>query len=170
MTVLFLSIRILHVLLAAVWIGSTIFIQTMLMPAIRQSGPSGGQMMVRLTRRGLPAYMASIGGVTVLSGFYLFWRFTDGFSPEISGSPSGMVYGTGAIAGILALIIGGAVVGSSAKKATALVERMEAAPERERQAMTAEIQTLSTRMATFGAVVIVLQAIALATMAIGHYV
>jgi uncharacterized membrane protein len=170
MTVLFLSLRILHVLLAAIWIGSTVFIQVMLMPAIRESGPTGGQIMVRLTRRGLPAYMASIGGVTVLTGFYLFWRFTGGFSPEVSSSPGGMMFGTGAIAGILALIIGGAVVGGSAKKASAIVERMASAPEQDRPAMVAQIQALSQRMGTFGAIVIVLQAIALATMAIGHYV
>lgn len=169
MTVLFLSLRILHVLLAAIWIGSTVFIQVMLMPAIRQSGPTGGQIMVRLTRRGLPAYMASIGGVTVLSGIYLFWHF-GGFSADVGRTPAGMVFGTGAIAGILALILGGAIVGGSAKKAAAIVERMESASDKDRPAMVAQIQALSQRMATFGAVVIVLQAIALATMAIGHYV
>jgi hypothetical protein len=170
MTVLFLSLRVLHVLLAAIWIGSTAFIQFMLMPSVQAAGPAGGQIMIRLTRRGLPAYMASLGGITVLSGFYLFWHFTDGFSPEISGSMAGRVFGTGALAGILALILGGAVVGRSAKKATAILEQIATAPESQRPAMMAQVQALGKTMSSTGIVVLLLQAVALAAMAIGHYV
>ena len=77
--VVFLSIRVFHVLLASTWIGSTIFVSTLLMPAIEASGPSGGQVMMRINRHGIVAYMAALGGTTVLTGLYLFWHFTGAF-------------------------------------------------------------------------------------------
>ena len=171
MTVLFLTFRVLHVLLAAVWIGSTVFIAFQLMPAMKQAGPAGGQIMAVLNRRSLPAYMASLGGITVLTGIYLFWRFTGGFSPEISGSPSGIVYSIGGLAGVLALIIGGAVVGRSAKQAGAIIDRVGSLPDgAEKRTAMQTVEKLTARMASAGLVVIVLQVIALAMMAIGHYV
>ena len=38
-----------------------------LIPAIEQSGPAGGEVMVRLNRLGLNRFMAILGGVTILA-------------------------------------------------------------------------------------------------------
>jgi uncharacterized membrane protein len=48
MTIIFLALRPLHVLVAGVWIGSTVLVSKMLTPAIEGSGPSGGHVMMRL--------------------------------------------------------------------------------------------------------------------------
>src|SRR5262249_54853043 len=77
--VLFLGLRALHVLLAATWIGSTIFISTLLTPAVAASGSSGGQVMMNINRRGITAYMGALGALTILTGLYLLWRFAGGF-------------------------------------------------------------------------------------------
>ena len=92
-SLLFLILRPVHVLLAATWLGSAVFISLMLMPTIESSGPSGGAVMLGLNRKGLVPFFASLAGLTVLTGIYLFWRFTGGFDPEISRSHAGMAFG-----------------------------------------------------------------------------
>jgi hypothetical protein len=167
----FLSIRAFHVLLASTWIGSTIFVSTLLMPAIETSGPSGGQVMMRIDRRGIMAYMAVLGGTTVLTGLYLFWHFTGGFDPSVSTSHAGLAFGTGGVAGILAGIIGGSVVGRGAKTATDLrSQAVSTTDEAARGALMQRAAALGRRVKIGSRVVIALQATALILMAVGHYV
>src|ERR1041385_1975007 len=96
-TVVFLVLRALHVLLAALWIGSIGFMTFYLLPTLAELGPAGGSVIAAMLRRKLHAYMASIGGITVLTGFYLNYRFTGGFNPAISASRGAMVFGFGGI-------------------------------------------------------------------------
>jgi uncharacterized membrane protein len=168
-TALFLLLRAAHVLLAAIWVGTVAFMTLFLMPALQESGATG-PMMGALIRRKLPAFIAAIGGLTVVTGFYLYYRFTGGFDPALSGSTGAMVFGTGGIAGLVALIIGGAIVARSWKKMTTLGPRLASAPEAERAALAAELAAARQKAVTFSRIVLVLQAIALVLMAIGHYV
>jgi uncharacterized membrane protein len=169
-TAIFLLIRATHVLLAAIWVGGTVFMTFVLMPALKDAGPSAGPVMSALMRRKLQAFMASLGGITVLTGLYLYHRFTGGFDPALSGSTGAMVFGTGGIAGIVALVIGGAVVGRGTKRMDALATQIASAPDAQRGALAAEMAATRARTLTFARVVAVLQVIAVITMAIGHYV
>src|SRR3954465_9562641 len=156
-TLVFLLLRIAHVLLAAVWIGMTAFVSLILMPTIQEPKVGGVPLAQAMMRRKLHIYMASLGGTVVLTGFYLYWRFTGGFDPALSATRAAMVFGTGGIAGTLALILGGAVVGKNAKKMADA-------------ASPAEFEAARRKAVTFGTVVLLLQAIAITAMAIGHYV
>ena len=169
-TVLFLLLRAAHVLLAAIWVGATVFTTMLLMPAVQDSGPAGGQVVGALMRRKMPAFMAALGGTTVLTGLYLYYRFTGGFDPALSGSMGARVFGAGGLAGILALIIGGAVISRGTKKLAALGDRLPGTPEAQRGAVIAEMNDARKRVATFSRIVIALQVIAVVLMAIGHYV
>ena len=127
--------------------------------------------MGAIGRRGLNRYIGALGGVTVLTGIYLYWRFTGGFSPELSASRGAMVFGTGGIAGVLAVITGGAVVGRNAARMEALGGKAVALPEgSERASLMAQSAAARDRVLTGARIVLVLQMIALACMAIGHYV
>jgi uncharacterized membrane protein len=169
-TVLFLVLRAAHVLLAAVWIGAVAFTTFFLMPALEEAGPAAGPVMGALLRRKLHVFMASLGGTTVLTGLYLYYRFTGGFDPALSGTRAAMVFGTGGLAGIIALIIGGAVVSRSAKKMGELGARLAAVPATERAAMVEEMSAARRRAATASRIIIALQVFAIVLMAIGHYV
>lgn len=169
-TALFLSLRAAHVLLAAVWVGATVFTSILLMPVIEGSGPMGGQIMQNLEKRGMTAFFAAMGGTTVLTGIYLFWHFTGGFDPEISRSHAGMAFGIGGVCGLLAVIIGGSVIGRSSRKMLAVMEQIPSASAAQKAALLQEADTLRGRMKTFGSLVLLLQIIALLTMAVGHYV
>src|SRR6478672_6532146 len=145
-TVLFLTLRAAHVLLAAIWIGATVFTSVLLMPVIESSGPAGGQLMQGLERKGMTAFFAALGGTTVLTGIYLYWHFTGGFDPEISRSHAGMAFGIGGVAGLLALIIGGSVIGRSSRKMLGLMEQLPKAPEAQKAALLQEAAMLRGRM------------------------
>jgi uncharacterized membrane protein len=156
-TLVFLLLRVAHVLLAAVWIGMTAFTTLLLMPTIKEPGVGGAPLAQAMMRRGLHIYMASLGGTVVLTGFYLYWRFTGGFDPALSATRGAMMFGTGGIAGTLALILGGAVVGKNAKLMASAASPAEFAAARDKST-------------SWGRIVLVLQLIAIAAMALGHYV
>ena len=167
---MFLSIRAAHVLVAGLWIGSTVFGAAWLMPAIDAAGPSGGQVMRRIVQNGYSTYMSAIGLTTLLTGLYLLWRFTGGFDPSVAAT-HGIVFGTGGVAGILAGAIGGAVVGRSAKELSALGALLSRPIEDipARGSCVQHAAMLRHRMKIGTQAVIALQCIALMSMAVGHY-
>src|SRR6478736_3425246 len=137
--VLFLFIRAAHVLLAALWVGATFFITYFLFPSLQETGPAAGPIMAALMRRKLPAFQASLGGITVLTGIYLYYRFTSGFDPVVSGSRGAIVFGSGGLCGLAALIIGGAVVGRNVDKMSQLGARLATAADAERPVLAAQM-------------------------------
>jgi hypothetical protein len=170
-TLLFLAIRAAHVLLAAIWVGATAFMVLFVMPASKEAGPAAGPMMGAITRRGLNAFMGALGGITALTGFYLYWRLTGHFDPQLSATRGAMVFGTGGIAGILSVIVGGAVVGRAMARMAALAGKAKELPEGpERAAVMVESSAARDRGVTGARIVLVLQMIAVICMAIGHYV
>ena len=160
-----------HVLMAALWLGATGFVTFFLLPAFQDTGPAAGPVMGALLQRKLHVVMASLGGTTVVTGLYLYWRFTGGFDPALSGTRSAMVFGTGGIAGILAVILGAALVSRNAKRMAGLGARLVSMPDGpERARAAADMAAARQRAATAGRIVLVLQMIALALMVFGHYV
>ena len=170
-TLVFLTLRIVHVLLAALWLGSTALVVWFVFPASKEAGAAAAPMMAAIARRGLNRFMGALGGVTVLTGIYLYWRFTGGFTPELSATRSAMVFGTGGIAGILAVIIGGAVAGRNAGRMEELGKKAMTLPDgSERAGLMTQSAAARDRALAGARIVLVLQIIALACMAIGHYV
>ena len=171
MTFLFLSARLVHVLLAGLWFGSAAFMSLLLMPAMNAAGPSAGPMMISLNRKGLVPFFASISGITILTGFYLYWHATDGFAPGSGAQHANMAYGAGGIAGLIAAILGGSVVGRSAKKAVEIMGRVATLGDgSEKQALMGEVAALREKMATFGMIVVVLQVVAASLMAMARFI
>lgn len=169
--VTFLTIRAAHVLMAALWIGSTVFAAAMLMPAIDATGASGGLVMQRLNRRGFHAYMSVIAMTTLASGIYLLWRFTGGFDLSVSTSHAGLAFGIGGASGVLAGIIGGGVVARSGKRLQKLLATaITIADDDRHRALLREIDALKRRMTLGTRAVVALQTVALVFMSVGHYV
>jgi uncharacterized membrane protein len=170
-TLLFLALRATHVLCAAVWIGSTAYISLLLTPAVEDAGPVGGQIMMRLDRRGLHTYMAVVAMTTIASGAYLLWRFTGGFDPGVVATHAGMAFATGGLSGVIAGIIGATVIGRGGAQVVAIMT--EAVPMPDGPAKGALMQRaagLRMRIKAATRVVIALQSTALILMAVGHYV
>jgi ABC-type transport system involved in multi-copper enzyme maturation permease subunit len=170
MNTLFLAARALHVLLGATWLGMAVSTSFFLMPAIQEAGPEGGKVMLGIARRGLDAFIGSVAGFTILSGFYLYWHFTAGFDPGISASMGGRVFGLGGILGLVAVIVGGSVVSRNARKILALAKQAATADPGTRSQLMQQVEGLRKRVATGGRVVAVLLIVTIVLMTLGHYV
>jgi hypothetical protein len=171
MNALFLSARVLHVLLGAAWLGAAVLVSLYLMPAVQDAGPEGGKVMAALAARRLDAYIASLAGLTVLTGFYLYWHFTNGFDPGISSTMGGRFFGIGGVLGLASAIIGGSVVARSIRKAVALMKQAAgAADAAARSSLMAQAEQCRRRAASGSRIVAVLLIVTIALMALGHYV
>jgi hypothetical protein len=158
---LFPWVRTLHILLAALWLGSGALLTLYLLPTLRRLGPGGQPTLRSLEGLGLSRFMAAIGGLTLVSGLSLYWTLTAGLNAEAIRSPAGIVFGIGGLAGIAAGIIGGAVIGRTIKRLDALGQH---------PADNAQAVALHRRIATSSRLALALLLVALVAMSLGHMV
>ncbi|WP_159016541.1 hypothetical protein [Cognatiluteimonas profundi] len=162
----FAEIRALHIIVAAAWFGAAAFVTLYLMPAMRQVGPQGGPVMQALDQRKFHVFMAANAGLTVLSGCWLYWTLTAGLQPGVVHSPMGVVFGLGGLAGLLAAILGAAVIGRNVKR-LALVAGKAATGD---PSAAGEMAALQQRIRTASRLVLMLMVAALLSMTLGHSV
>ena len=170
MPVSILIARLLHVGLGVFWVGAVLFNTWFLMPAMQDAGPDAAKVNAALMRRGFMKIMPIVAIITILSGLWLYWKMSFGFSPEYMRSGHGMTYGTGAATAILAFIIGMAVMRPSMMKAMALAQSAAGASEAERPALMSQAAALRARGAAAARIVAILLVITTIAMSIGRYV
>jgi hypothetical protein len=124
----YLIVRAVHIVSTGIWLGFALMSALFLMPAIAETGPDGGKVMGALQRRGLVSFTPIVATFAIASGLWLYWRYTAGFSPEVSGSPSGMAFGVGGVTGILAYAIG-IPIGPTLARARRVMDEAAALPE-----------------------------------------
>ena len=165
MTTFDLTIRVIHVLGACVWLGAAVFSAWFLMPAMREVGPDANKLMVAVQKRGWVIVLPVIATTTVLSGFYLY-------RPYMGAEGNASMYlGYGGIVGVIALAIGAGVVSPSLKKAMTLsIEAASMADAGARSAAMAKSGALRQRAMTFGRILSVLVILAAILMTIAMYV
>jgi len=170
MNSIYLVVRVLHVLCAALWVGAALVSSLFLTPAAQAMGPDGAKLMLALRKRGFVAYFPVIASITLLSGFWLYWRFTAGFSPEVSRSHAGMAFGLGAVCGMAGFIVGGPILSISLVRAVKLSTEAASLPEgRDKADRLARSAALRQRAATAGHVVSGFLVAATILMAIARY-
>jgi hypothetical protein len=155
---LFPWLRAAHILFAALWFGAAAFLTLYLLPAARQLGPAAEPAMRAITRRGFHRFMAASSGLAVASGLWLYWLLTAGLKPVAIHSATGMTYGVGGLAGLLAAALGGAVIGRSLTR----IDRLAGAGR------DAEIAVLQRRVAIASRTALALLLVALLAMTLGH--
>jgi hypothetical protein len=167
---MYLLIRAAHVLFGALWVGIAVFAALFLTPLTSDLGPDAGKVAASLRRRGFLAFMPIIAIGTILSGIALYWRFTNGFSPEGSRTHAGMAYGTGGLLGVIAFLIGALVVSRSMIKATAFAGQAAGATDAaERARLLAQAGALRKRADAAGRLIAVLLVITILLMSTGLY-
>jgi uncharacterized membrane protein len=171
MDIVLVVMRLIHILAGTFWVGAAVFIAAFVEPAVHALGPDGGKFMQRLTGAGrLPLFMSLAALLTTLAGLWLYWRASVGFAIPWILAPSGLTLTVGALAGILAAILGSAVTGRTAGKLSELGKAMQAAGGPPQPAQLAEMQALQRRLqqaSIWGSVLLV---ISVAGMAMARYI
>lgn len=164
----YLWLRTLHIVIAALWVGSATLLTAFVGPTLRRT-PNGGEIMGGMMQRHFGLFMAAIGMITVLSGLWLYWSFTEGFSRSLVLSGPGIVFGIGGIAGVIAALVGGGIIGRHSARTVALARQMAQMPDGpDREAQAATISALTKRVAVASKVDAVMLLLALVLMSLGH--
>ena len=165
-----LIFRLFHVISGVVWVGGVVLLAFFITPAVRAAGPSGGQVMRQLlVRTPIAAYFPSVGGLTVLSGLGMFWVNSRIAVGNWGGTGPGITYSIGGLAGLLALVIGGVMIGRAIGELRRIaISSDPAAPPSAEQA--ARIALLQQRVDKGTRIVLPLLAIAVVAMAVARYV
>jgi len=160
--------RVLHVGGGVFWVGAVVFTSVFLLPSIRDAGPDGAKVAAGLQRRRYMDWLPAIALITVLSGFYLYWKVSAGFAPAFMGSVPGMMYGTGSVTALIALLLGLGIVRPSMLEAAALSQEAPAEGPGRAEAL-ARAQALRARAGGVGKVISLLLVITAITMAVARY-
>jgi hypothetical protein len=166
---LVIILRFVHVVFGAIWVGMVVFATFFMMPAVQEAGPDGAKVMAAVQRRGLMTVMPLLALGALLSGIWLYLRAGAGMPAEFGRSPVGMAYGLGGLAGILAWVLGVAVLRPSMMKAMALGQSLgPSTSAEERQRVMGEAQRLRLRAAAASRATAYLLLFAVTAMAVAR--
>ncbi len=161
-------LRLVHIVAGVVWVGSAVFIALFVLPAARAAGPEGGRFLARLMPRTGPALGVAML-LTVVPGFIMYGRLSAGFNRAWVTSRPGLALGVGAVASILAVLIGVAVGRPAGEKLAALRKSLETEGGAPTAAQAAQLATLQSRVERGAQLVAALLVLAAAAMAVARY-
>src|SRR5580765_2802503 len=117
MGILFLVLRVVHVLGGILWAGGAIVMSAFILPSVRATQPGSGGFMQHLAGpAGFPKIMSIAGLLTVLAGIGMFVTVSGHFDPIWMRSRHGIALSIGAGIAILAMLEGLIVTRASAMK------------------------------------------------------
>jgi len=138
--------RALHIFTAALWLGAGALLTLYVMPSIRQSGAAGVTVIAASMRRGLGAFMASVAGLTIVSGALLYWSWFQGRGGAVVNA-AGVMLTLGALAGFGAAVVGGAILGRTSHELATLAEAPPDAAVQNRMAALHRRGAVASRVA-----------------------
>jgi hypothetical protein len=166
-----ITLRLIHVFAGIFWAGGVFFFARFVLPAIEGSGAGGRKVMQQLMVKqkiGIAIPVAAL--LTVLSGFTMYALNTSASSGVWMHSRPGIAYGVGGIGGLVALVMGAAMIGPSLER----VVKLELAADTDGRAITrdegATIAQLNRRAEVGTRVATVALLVAIAAMAVARYV
>ena len=167
---LIVILRLIHIVLGAVWVGMAVFTAVFLGPAMQDAGPQGGKVMEALVKRGMMTAMPILALGTILSGIWLYWMMSAGFQPSFVHSRLGLALGLGGLMSILGFGLGITVTRPAMVRIAAITQGLATATESERAQQMNEIARLRARGTMASKVGTVLLVLATAAMAVARYI
>jgi len=168
MTILFISLRLIHILAGIFWVGAAVVTTAFLMPAARAMGPEGGRFLqFVLGKQRMSNYISLSAILTVLPGIAVYWIKTSGLQSAWIFISAGLIITIGAITGIAAAILGGAVTAPTAARMESLSKEMQSAGGPPKPEQLAQLQAMQKRLGKAGLWGAILLVITVVTMAIG---
>jgi uncharacterized membrane protein len=167
---LLIVLRVVHVAAGVFWAGAILFIAHFLEPAVREAGPDGAKVMQALQKRRYLDAMPVVAVLTLVSGFWLYWRTFGRAHPGPGAGGPELVLGAGGLVSLVAFVIGVTVMRPSALRVGRLGAELAQAPPDKKEALGAELARLRSRMRTAGRWLAALLGIAILCMAVARYV
>lgn len=163
-------LRAVHIVCGVYWAGTLFFVATLLQPSVADAGPEGGKVIQALIRRRFFEIVPVMAVLTILSGLELYRRDSGGFRTSWIASGPGMSITVGALAALVAFVIGMSILRPAAKRVGPLAQSAQGMPEGpEKEARLGEVQRLRRRTAVGGRWVAALLAVTVIGMAISRY-
>ena len=165
-------LRFVHVVSGALWVGMMVFTVVFLSPALQEAGPDAGKVNAALQRRRLMVVMPIIALLTLISGFWLFYRFSGGAPAAMLRTPVGLAFGLGGLAALLGFVVGIALMRPVMMRSMTITKELGGPPplpEAERRARMGELERLRARGAGVSRLVTGLLLFALGAMAVARY-
>lgn len=168
MNILFITLRLIHILAGTFWVGAAVVTTAFLMPAARAIGPEGGKFVqFILGKQRMSIYISLSAILTTLTGIALYWITSGGLQSAWIFTSAGLIITIGAITGIAAAILGGTVTAPTAARMEALSKEMQSAGGPPKPEQLAQLQGLQKRLGQAGLWGTILLVITIVTMAIG---
>ena len=170
MDVTTLVLRILHIGAGVFWAGAAWFFFFYIEPTARALGPDAGRFMHHMVavRRVVAAFLGS-STVTVVAGALLYWRVSNGFDPAWLASGMGRALTVGAVAAIVAWLLGLFVVSRNVTELDRLGSSMAAAGRPPTAEEGARLHAIETTLHSAGLADAILITIAVLGMATARY-
>lgn len=166
---LLVLLRVVHVVGGVFWAGAVLFVVHFLEPAVRDAGPDGARVMQALQKRRYLDVMPVVASLTLVSGFWLYWRTFGRVHPGPGASGAELWLGVGGLASLVAFVIGMAVMRPSSVRVGRLAAELAQAPPERKEAVAAELARVRGRLRVAGRWMAALLGIAILCMAVGRY-
>lgn len=159
---LVITLRIIHILTGAAWVGGTFLLMGFIVPTARRLGPAEGTRYLNrfLDHRWFSAYISSVEGLAVLTGLILFWDASGGLQGTWLSTGTGIAFSVGGLAAIVTISLSGVL-----SKTLSLLYHLDAGGEVD----VMEFRRLHRRLAALGNVSVVLLVVAVIGMASAQY-
>jgi hypothetical protein len=99
--------RFVHIISGILWAGSAFFVFVFVGPTAEALGPDGGKFIGHMVvKRKMARVILSFAGLTTLGGVVIYLKASSGLDPDWIGTPTGVGFTIGALAGIIAFVLG----------------------------------------------------------------
>jgi uncharacterized membrane protein len=164
-------LRVAHIGAGVFWVGAAYTFFGFVEPTLKALGPEANKsFMAHVTkRRRFPLFVVAASTITVVAGLLLYWRASDGFDLAWVTAPMGLGFTLGALAGIVAFVMGAAVISPTIARLEKLGGEVERAGGPPTPEQASQFQALDRRLQQSGIADFVLLTVALFFMAISRY-
>ena len=159
-------LRLVHIISGVFWVGAGLVMFFFIGPTLGATAEAGQKFAQHLmTKTRFTAIITTSAILTVLAGFILYWRDSDGLSSNWMHTAQGLGFGVGAFFGLIGLVFG-AMVGSTNGALAKLGAQIQGKPTPDQ--MT-QIGALRKRLALVSPINVYSLILATLLMAISRY-
>lgn len=165
-----LTLRLIHILSAIIWLGGGILTAFFLIPAVSGSQAAMMELMAGLKRRHFFVFQPISATLAILSGLRLLWIDSAGFTGSYFDTATGRAFSWGGLSAIIAYIISYGIAFPLNSRVAKIDARLrEIAAGQEREQLTRDLNRLRRRAGIASLATVWLGILAACAMAVARY-